>query len=93
MTKLRFYLSGGTLIASMCALLVGPSVMTAQTAPITHEEAHRRAETLLKQMTVEEKVGADEPGCGHRDPRTGRLKSPMTLSPRARSARCCGSSM
>src|SRR5277367_4748726 len=57
MNKLRFYLSGGALIASMCALLVSPDVMAAQTVSLTHEEAHRRAEALLKQMTVEEKVG------------------------------------
>src|SRR5277367_1471255 len=57
MNKLRFYLSGGALIASMCALLVSPDVVAAQTVSLTHEEAHRRAEALLKQMTVEEKVG------------------------------------
>jgi beta-glucosidase len=57
MNKLRFYLSGGVFIASMCALLMSPDVMAAQTVPLTHEEAHRRAEALLKQMTVEEKVG------------------------------------
>ena len=31
--------------------------ITAQTMPLSHEEAHRRAQALLKQMTVEEKAG------------------------------------
>ena len=34
-----------------------PGVLSAQTTPITVVEAHRRAEELLKQMTIEEKVG------------------------------------
>lgn len=32
-------------------------ILAAQSAPLTEAEAHRRAEELLKQMTVEEKVG------------------------------------
>jgi len=39
------------------AVLSVAGFAAAQTAPVTHDEAHRRAEALLKQMTVEEKVG------------------------------------
>jgi beta-glucosidase len=45
------------LTASMCVLLATAGMAAAQTAPLTSEEAHRRAEALLKQMTVEEKIG------------------------------------
>lgn len=38
-------------------VLVFAASLTAQSAPITAAEAHRRAEELLKQMTVDEKVG------------------------------------
>ena len=41
---------------SSIALLLA-SVAVAQTVPPTYQDAHRRAEALLKQMTVEEKVG------------------------------------
>jgi beta-glucosidase len=57
MNKLRIYLSTGALIASTSVLLTIAGAAAAQTVKLTHEEAHRRAETLLKQMTVEEKVG------------------------------------
>jgi len=57
MNKSRVYLSSSALIASTCVLLAMASAAAAQTAPITHEDAHRRAEVLLKQMTVEEKAG------------------------------------
>ena len=57
MKKLRVYLSSGALIASTCVLLAMAGEVGAQTVPLTREEAHRRAEALLKQMTVEEKVG------------------------------------
>ena len=57
MNKLRVSLSSAALIASAWTLLSMPGPMAAQTAPITQQEAHRRAEALLKQMTVEEKVG------------------------------------
>lgn len=42
-----------------CCVLTGAAASTllAQTAPITQPEAHRRAEALLKQMTIDEKVG------------------------------------
>ena len=57
MNKLRVSLSSAALIASAWTLLSMPGPMATQTAPITQQEAHRRAEALLKQMTVEEKVG------------------------------------
>jgi beta-glucosidase len=57
MNKLRSYLSSGALIASTCVLSVMFGVAAAQTTPLTNQEAHRRAEALLKQMTMEEKVG------------------------------------
>ena len=57
MNRLRIHLVSGALIASMGLLAVMPTPVASQTVPITREEAHRRAETLLKQMTVEEKVG------------------------------------
>jgi beta-glucosidase len=57
MNNLRVYLSTAALIASASVLLAMSSTVSAQTVPLTHEEAHRRAESLLKQMTVEEKVG------------------------------------
>jgi hypothetical protein len=41
----------GFLVASLPLALVG------QTAPVSAADAHRRAEELLKQMTIEEKVG------------------------------------
>lgn len=39
-------------------------LLSAQTAPITPHEAHRRAEALLKQMTVDEKVGQSNQASG-----------------------------
>ena len=57
MNKLRVYLSSGALIASTWVLLAMAGVMAAQTARPTHDEAHRRAKVLLKQMMVEEKAG------------------------------------
>ena len=54
MNKLRVSLSSASLIASAWMLLAMPA--PAQTA-ITQQEAHNRAEALLKQMTVDEKVG------------------------------------
>jgi beta-glucosidase len=44
-------------LPAACALAAIAASLGAQTSPITREEAHRRAEELLKQMTVEEKVG------------------------------------
>lgn len=57
MNKLRLYLSSGALIASTWVLLAMAGAMATQIAPLTDDDAHRRAEDLLKQMTVDEKVG------------------------------------
>jgi beta-glucosidase len=57
MHTLRVGLVSGALSALTCLLLPLSGARAAQTQPITHQEAHRRAEALLKQMTVEEKVG------------------------------------
>jgi len=57
MNKLRVYLSSASLIASTWVLLAMAGAMAAQTAPLKHDDAHGRAEALLKQMNVEEKVG------------------------------------
>src|ERR1700722_2820151 len=62
MNKLRGYLSSGALLASTCVLSACvlsamSGVVAAQTTPLTNQDAHRRAEALLKQMTMEEKVG------------------------------------
>ena len=70
-----------SIIQAMCALLAITSIAAAQTAPLTREEAHRRAEALLKQMTVEEKVGQMNqaagmaiPGMGTEKPEIGIVK-------------------
>ena len=47
-----------TAIVSFTFLVVTlPANLVGQTAPMTQAEAHRRAEELLKQMTIDEKVG------------------------------------
>ena len=46
-----------SLLLSFSALLVLGGNLAAQSPTMTQAEAHRRAEALLKQMTVEEKVG------------------------------------
>ena len=56
------------------ALLACASVTGAQAASISHEEAHRRAEALLKQMTVEEKVGQMNQSAGITMPGLGGEK-------------------
>ena len=45
------------LISSVFVLLYLSAALSAQTAPLNPQEAHLRAEALLKQMTVEEKIG------------------------------------
>ena len=57
MNKLRVCLSSGALMASTWVLLAMAGAMDAQNLPVTHDDAHRRAEALLGQMTVEEKAG------------------------------------
>jgi beta-glucosidase len=54
---LRIPISFGALLASVCLLFGASACSAAQSAPLTQQEAHRRAEALLKQMTIEEKIG------------------------------------
>ena len=56
MHALRVGLVYGALSALTCLLPIS-GARAAQSEPLTSQEAHRRAEALLKQMTVEEKVG------------------------------------
>ena len=45
-------------LASIGLLAVSiPAILAGQTAPMSDADAHRRAEDLLKQMSIEEKVG------------------------------------
>jgi beta-glucosidase len=55
-----------------CALLALAGSLAAQT--LTHEEAHRKAEALLKQMTVDEKVGQLNQSSGIQMPMLGTEK-------------------
>jgi beta-glucosidase len=59
------------LIPSACVLL---AMASAVAAPITQQEAHRRAEALLKQMTVEEKAGQLNQASGIQMPGLGSEK-------------------
>jgi beta-glucosidase len=63
----KFFLANCVLLAMTCAA-------GAQTAPLTQQEAHRRAEALLKQMTVEEKVGQMNQAAGVQMPGLGTDK-------------------
>jgi beta-glucosidase len=49
-------LSSIPFLLTVC-LLLAAARLSAQISAMSHEEAHRRAEALLKQMTVEEKAG------------------------------------
>jgi beta-glucosidase len=49
--------SSRALIVSTLVVLATSGSTAAQTSPLAHDDAHRRAEALLKQMTVEEKAG------------------------------------
>ncbi|MDR3728136.1 MAG: beta-glucosidase BglX [Terracidiphilus sp.] len=60
-----------TLIPSAYLLL---AMASAVAAPITQQEAHRRAEALLKQMTVEEKAGQLNQASGIQMPGLGSEK-------------------
>ena len=62
-----------TLLLFSCALLP-LSIAPAQTSSISHEEAHRRAEALLQQMTVDEKVGQMNQSAGVQIPGLGSEK-------------------
>ena len=61
LNKMRIHfpscVSSRALIASTFVLLAMAGATAAQTSPPSHDDAHRRAEILLKQMTVEEKAG------------------------------------
>lgn len=62
-----------------CAWMALAGSLVAQTAPMTHEEAQRRAETLLKQMTVEEKVGQMNQSAGITMPGLGGGKPDVLI--------------
>jgi beta-glucosidase len=57
MKRLRVVVSTGVLMASAFGLSAMPVAAVAQGKTMTQEEAHTKAEALLKQMTVEEKAG------------------------------------
>src|ERR1700730_9763756 len=57
MDKLPVSPSLVSLIALTSFSLGITGILAAQTTPLSPQEANRRAEALLKQMTVEEKVG------------------------------------
>src|SRR5450631_2825877 len=63
-----------SLLLSFSALLVLGGNLAAQTSTMTPAEAHRRAEALLKQMTVEEKVGQMNQSAGVQIPGLGSDK-------------------
>jgi beta-glucosidase len=63
-----------TLLSAACVLLAMSGAAAAQTSPITREEAHHRAEALLKQMTVEEKAGQMNQAAGIQMPGLGTDK-------------------
>jgi beta-glucosidase len=65
-------------LVSVCLLL--PMTLAAQIAPLTGEDAHRRAEALLKQMTVEEKVGQLNEASGIQIPGVGSDKPDDAIS-------------
>ena len=72
MNKLRVYLSSGGRMASRCGLLAIAGALAAQTMPITREEAHSRAEALLRADDGRREGGPVEPG--FRDPDSGAGK-------------------
>jgi beta-glucosidase len=49
--------SKASVLQSVILQALAPSLAAAETAALTAADAHQRAETLLKQMTVDEKVG------------------------------------
>src|ERR1017187_5529342 len=68
------------LIPSTCFLLAMASIVAAQTVPLTGQEAHRRAEALLKQMTVEEKAGQMNQAAGIVIPGLGSEKPDAAIA-------------
>jgi beta-glucosidase len=63
-------LKGMWVVGALFSLAIGAGAQ----APMSHEEAHQRAETLLKQMTVEEKVGQMNQASGAAIPMLGGQK-------------------
>jgi hypothetical protein len=79
-------------MASTWVLLAMAGAMDVQNLPVMHDDAHRRAEALLGQMTVEEKAGQLNQASGIVIP-GWQPKSRMTPSSRAKWVRCCGNLM
>ncbi len=61
-------------VLSFLGLAVLSAILKAQTSPISGEEAHRRAEALLKKMTLDEKVGQLNQSSGVQMPLLGNEK-------------------
>jgi len=76
-------------VLSFLGLAVLSAILKAQTSPISGEEAHRRAEALLKKMTLDEKVGQLNQSSGVQMPLLGNEK-PDELVARAGWDRFCG---
>ena len=53
MNELRVYFSSAALISSMGVLLTMAGAVAAQTVPVTHDGAHRRAEAQIEEETDE----------------------------------------
>ena len=66
------------LMPAACVLLAVATA--AQTASITRQEAHSRAEALLKQMTVEEKAGQMNQAAGIQMPGLGTEKPEVAIA-------------
>ena len=62
------------LVVVLCCCFVLSTCLTAQPAPMAGAEAHRRAEVLLKQMTLEEKIGQMNQASGVMMPMLGNQK-------------------
>ena len=67
-----FYLKNTLFLCCLCLLIAGN--LAAQTAPVSTSEAQRRAEELLKQMTVDEKIGQMNQASGVVMPMLGSQK-------------------
>ena len=68
------------LIAATYVLLAMAGAVAGQTPPRTRQEAHRRAEALLKQMTLEEKVGQLNEAAGIQIPGLGGEKPEAAIT-------------
>ena len=80
------------LISSVFVLLSISAALSAQTAPLSPQEAHLRAEALLKQMTVEEKIGQMNQVSGVQMPGMGSEKPDDAIA-KGQVGRYSGSSM